>query len=381
MTVRAWRWGLTAWLVLRVVATAAAWFSLHELHIGPTVGVPGYRPPHLSGMGAMLAGAWLRADALWYLKIATQGYGQGGGTLAFYPAFPMLVALVNRLVGNELWAGLLVANAGCLVGFTLLYSFFELAGGAAAARAGVIAAAVFPTAFFLVAPYGESMFLLFGAASLLAASKGRSAWALAAGALAALSRPFGVLIAIPLAGLAWAAKSGGRARWLIPLGPVAGAAAWFIYAGQISHEPLTALHVQAQWQRAPAFFGATLISGFKVWHQYQASDLGPYMLFDLVATLLGIAAVVLGGLFLFKAGKRRLALAIAVYGFAALLAPLSLPFAPRPLMSNPRFVLALFPVFIGVALLPRKIQIPLAVLSAAGLFVATAVYVAARPLF
>ena len=69
------------------------------------------------------------------------------------------------------------------------------------------------------------------------------------------------------------------------------------------------------------------------------------------------------------------------YGALAILAPLSSPFPGRPLLSFPRFVLALFPLFVGVAAIPKRLRLPLAVVSAGGLAWGTAMYVGARPLF
>ena len=65
------------------------------------------------------------------------------------------------------------------------------------ARRAVLYAAVFPTAFFFLAPYSESLFLLLVLLSFWSARRGRWAMAGATGALAALTRNLGVLV-VPL---------------------------------------------------------------------------------------------------------------------------------------------------------------------------------------
>lgn len=383
---QAWRWGVGAWLSLRLTSSMAAWASLRWLTQGDTVAVAGYTPPHLRGAAGVLAGSWLRADALWYLRIAVQGYGSDHRTFAFLPAFPLLTRAVRPLLGgNELYAGLLVANAACLLGLVWLFGVAQDLLGERAARATVVGLAVFPTAFFLVAPYGEPVLLAAGAGALLAQLRGKPALACAAGVVAALARPFGGLIALPLAALA-IARPGPRRRWLAPLGPLVGAAAWGAFVGRQVHDPLGALRVQAVWQRSLHPPWATLWAGLREWLTWRSSSYGPYFLGDLLAAVFGIALVVAAYLVLRHARGRGTARPVVAWGFAAfgalaLIAPLSTPFLPRPLMSVPRFVLAMFPVFVGCALIPRHWRIPLAVLSAGGLAVTTAVFVAARPIF
>jgi hypothetical protein len=376
-------WGGAAWLLLRVIASAAAWASLHWIPQGTTVQVPGYSPPVLHGAAAVLAGAWLRADALWYLRIASAGYGGASGTYAFLPLFPELVRLFTPLLGgNGLYAALVVANASCLAGMIWLYGAVETLAGTRAARAAVVGLALLPTSFFLVAPYGEPVLLAAGAGALLAASRNRPLLAAAAGAAAALSRPFGVLIALPLAGFLLA---GGRWRtvrwWVAPAGPVAGLVSWLAWSGAQLHDPLGALRVQAVWQRTLMLPWATLDAGVRAWLTWRRTSIGPYMLLDVLAVLFGIGIILAGTAVLRRRGSGWLAAGVAAYGIAVLAIPLSSPFLPRPLMSLPRFLLALFPLFGGYDLIRPRLRLPLAVLSAAGLAWLTALYVAARPIF
>lgn len=368
------RWGLIAWFALQLIATAAAFYSINYVSAGVTVPVPGYEPPR---SGAFFE-AWLRADALWYLKIAKHGYGDSLAHFAFLPAFPFVTRVVGFFMPTELVAGLVVASAASLAGFIFLFRWIEIAGASATARAGVVGLALFPTSFFLIAPYGECMLLAAGSAALLAAASGRFKLAGAAGAVAALSRPFGVFMAIPL--LAYALRARGGWRWLAPAGPVAGALAWGSFAAIRTGDPLAAINVQSIWQRSFAFFGATLLRSFTVPAEFGNSSLLPYLLFDLLALLFGIGLVVL----VRRSLKDRLAgWSMALYGAAILLAALSTPFGPRPAMAIPRFVLALFALFAAYGRLPnrRALRMFLAAMSGAGLFVATVVFIAARPLF
>lgn len=375
----AWVWGAGAWFALRALVTLSALASSAWIRAGPTVPVPGYRPPQLSGAAELLAGVWLRADALWYLRVAALGYGPEHGSYAFYPLFPFLVRSARPLFGgSELIAALAVANAACLLGLVLIFRLVERLAGQPAARAAVVGLALFPTAFFLVAPYAEPLLVAAGTGALLAALRGRMAVAGLAGAAAALARPFGLLLAVPLAALGWRRRGG----WMPPAATLGAAAAWTGWVGLATGDPLAAVRVQAVWQRSPRVPLATLVEGVGAWLQWRPTELGPYLLLDLAASVFAGALIAAAAVALRRAGAGRPAmLGVAAYAALVLLVPLSAPFGPRPLMSVPRFVLAMFPAFAGYALLPGRARAPLAALSAAGLAWASAVYVAARPLF
>lgn len=382
------RWGLGAFIVLRLISTAAALASLAILPFNETVSVPGYEPAQMNGLSEGLFGVWLRADALWYLKIAEQGYGPELGTFAFFPLFPMLTALVQPLFfGRELYAAMFVSNLAVVAGLSLFFLLVKELLDERAAKLSVFGLALFPTSFFLVAPYAESLLLALGSLSLLMSIRGQPLLAGIAGMFAALARPFGVLLAIPLAVFATRRtdekEAVERSRLLSALGPPAGLVAWLAFATFQTGDPLLPFKVQSLWQREISFFPFTLLEGVTEWLETSATSFGPYLLFDVAVTTIFIALTVAGYAALSKKGgvSRSLALGLTLYPLAMILIALSLRFAPRPLLSLPRFVLSGFTAFIGLALLHRRAVIPLTFLSVAGLAVTTALFVAARPIF
>lgn len=375
---RALVWGAGSWLILRIISSLAAWFAVTSMHVGPTVGVPGYRPPTYTGIASILFAPWVRADALWYLSLSRNGYG-GPGTFAFFPVMPLLTRMFTTAFGgDELVAGLVVASVACIVGFTALYLLVEALFDQRAARVVVAGLALFPTSFFLVSPYGEPLLMALGTLAILLAFRHRFAAAAVLAGLAALSRPFGVFIVLPLAAVALR-SSGARLRWLPPAAALAAFVSWFAYAAVRTHDLIGLLRVQSLWQREPRFFPKTLVDGVSTWWTFRHSDVAPYFLFDAAAAIFGIVLVVATVWALRK--DRLLGWGLASMGAACLILPMSSVFAGRPLLSMPRFVLALAPLFVGYVLLPRSLLIAGAVISAGGLAVASAVYVAARPLF
>jgi hypothetical protein len=202
-------------VITRVVLTLVGWLALAML---TKINAPGAWEIGRSGeittiesrpsaAHRPLLNVWSRWDAGWYHAIARNGYsfkpGQTSNT-AFFPAYPALIRLVRPVIGSdrpERWmlAGLVVSNVALAVALTYLWLLTRLEFDEATARRAVLYLLVFPTTLFFSAVYSESVLLAFAIGSFYHAR--RRQWWLAGvlGAVAALSRPQGFLIAVALA--------------------------------------------------------------------------------------------------------------------------------------------------------------------------------------
>jgi Gpi18-like mannosyltransferase len=174
---------------LVVVAVLAARFAASEFHLGVAA-------RHAGGAGLL---AW---DASWYERIAAAGYaGLGNGALRFFPLLPVLARSFRAVPGVTAGAAvIIVANVASLGAFAVLYRIvvFEL-GDEACARRAVWLLALAPPAFVLVMGYAESLLLLCSLVAFLGFRQRRYGLAIGAAFLAGLSRPVGMLLAIPAA--------------------------------------------------------------------------------------------------------------------------------------------------------------------------------------
>lgn len=279
--------------------------------------------------------------------------------------------------GNEVLAALFVSSLATLVGMILLYRFASGVFGERFGRYAVWGIALLPTAFFLVAPYAEGLFLMLAAWALLASSRGRWSEAFLAGAMAAACRPFGFLLAIPILCLSWGKISKSRSI-VSALGPVVGMASWIAFAANVTGDPLGGLRVQDRWQRESAFPWVTLWDGLRSWMSYRGTEYGPYFFMDLAAVAFALLLIVF---VLMVIKERRIALGLSLYGAGVILLPLSSVFIGRPFLSIPRFLLAMFPLFVVFGALPVVARRVLGVAGAVGLFVLTVAFVSARPIF
>jgi 4-amino-4-deoxy-L-arabinose transferase-like glycosyltransferase len=328
-------------------------------------------PPHDVGWGVDV---WARWDGGWFTHVARDGYTDPKTTTAFFPAYPLLVRALGWLLGgHHVLAGVIVSLSAAAAAFALLYELARRLVGADAARRSLVYLAVFPAALFLGAVYSESLYLLLTVAAFLAAARERFALAGIAAGLAILTRPTGVVLLPALALLAWEARPRGAAlaRLAIAL-PVA--AAWPLWLWATFGHPLEFLGAErTAWHRhlseAGPFGGAWkgIVAGWNGILQFVAGgnrfpgadDALQAAGINLEALAAAVFVVVLG-----VVAWRRLGAAYGLFVLASVALPLSSPASNFPLLSMPRFVLGVFPVFIALGALvttPRGNAVVLAV--------------------
>ncbi len=184
---------------------------------------------------------WQRWDTLHYQAIAERGYTAFDGALFTPPLFPMLMRSIGWILGGRtLLAGILISNGACIGAFIALYQYAELEMGRQdLASRSVIYAASYPAAFFLLAAYTESLFLLAALVTLLRLRQERWWEAGLWGAAAALIRLPGALIIIPIGVsvyLAWRRERKVRA-WSALVVSAAGAVAFPLFVWLVLHLP------------------------------------------------------------------------------------------------------------------------------------------------
>ena len=358
---------------------------------GPQRGA--FNPPGLGrGLGALgnlLAAPVARWDSNWYLLIARYGYHPAMGApavsrSAFFPLYPLAIGLISQLGVPAIAAGVAVsvgAFGAALYGLHRLTTL-ELGGGARggagseSARMAVYALAFAPMAFFLSAVYSESLYLALSIGLFWSAREGRWGYVGLLGALASATRSTGVVLLIPAAILYLYGPSarprprlrGSARRGLAPRYRIRPDAMWLAlvpaglvlygaYLGVSGGDALAPLSAQGVWSRhlagpyvavwdglKAAFEGARQLISMQRGHLYfPAGGEDPFVAAShnlILFAFLAAAVPAVVGVF------RRLPRAYGVYLVAALALPLSYPVSTQPLMSLPRFLLVLFPLFI-----------------------------------
>lgn len=197
-------------------------------------------------------------DSGWYFDIARRGYyfnPEGQSSIAFFPLYPMLMRAVAWPFGGTdraVWvAGMVVSCAAFAVALLAIHRFTrQMFGDREVARRAVLYLALFPFSLFFTRVYAESLFLLTSVLAVSRAYDGRWWGAGIWGALAALTRPNGILIGLPLALLALRGRPG-PATLTSRLGPLLlvplGVAGYCAYVYTLSGNSLAWLSAQAHW--------------------------------------------------------------------------------------------------------------------------------------
>ncbi len=110
--------------------------------------------------GTKFLAAWAKWDSVYYYEIMNNGYNEH--ILEFFPLFPYISKAVNWIIGNhQLIATTFVVNFFALASCLMLYDLAKLENNndEKFAQRAVFFMLIFPSAFFLVAHYTESLFL------------------------------------------------------------------------------------------------------------------------------------------------------------------------------------------------------------------------------
>jgi hypothetical protein len=255
--------------------------------------------------------------------------------LRFFPLFPILGRIVAWLPGVSAAFGVVfVANVSALVLGFVLYrlAMYERDDPDLAGRAVWLVYLV-PPAFVLVMGYAEATFMALAAAVLLCL-RNRSWWLAALfGFLAGLTRPVGVLLAVPAVVEGWQRRD---AKAAVPaLAPVAGMLVFLAWAERRSHDLLYPLRAQQD----PTRRGHWVDPVSAVAHNTRALFTGDHV----SAGIHALSAVVFVLLLIVVA--RRWPLSFTVYAAAALVVALS----SRNLDSLERYGLATVPFVLAGA--------------------------------
>ena len=300
---------------------------------------------------------WAGNDSRWYLDVIRHGYspavldGLHGPSYAFFPVYPLLVRALDFAVGDPYIAGLILSNVCLLVAAYALYHLTFIDADAQIALGAVKYLFLFPTAFLFSGFALESLFLALLIGCFFFARRGIWLGCGIAGFALALASPIGVIVFIPLL-LDYLMQ----ARWnptrigadilpllLIPLG----AMAFGGYMYYLSGDPLALVHTYMRWYGQLTNPLDVLINGLVMGSALQAPGV-----FTRVGTYFALGAVVL--LLLLLVAFKQGGLTYWALGICLIVVPLATGSVALPLM--PRFVLAIFPLYIMLGVIGTTSQ-------------------------
>ena len=227
---------IVPWLVTRMIV-------IPVIFMAREIATKGHLPLAMADVAKEGLFSW---DAGWYALIAAHGYGAAGhSALRFFPLVPLLARGVSYLPFMSVRLSLLaVSNLSALLGLALMVVLVKQeTGDSATAVRSAWLMSLAPAAFTYVMGYAEATLLVLTVATFITLRNRRWWWAMVFGILAGLTRPIGILLAIPaiIEGLHEFRQAAFRERLgrlaAVGGGPL-GVLSYLVFLGFYYHRPL-----------------------------------------------------------------------------------------------------------------------------------------------
>ncbi len=307
-----------------------------------------------------------RWDAFNYKLIAEHGYPTSGDRqelIVFLPLFPYLVRAVEFVIPSFLVAGMLISAVASVAAGYFLQALVRVDGrDEAEAGRSLWYFFLFPTAYFLVMPYTEALFMGLLLGSFYFARRGNWFWAGLIGGFCTATRLEGMIL-VPA--LAVEALHQGRWRgipWksvflmLVPVG-------FLIYLGinyQIHRDFFSFINYEnVYWFHHREMPWTTLRDAVTAFEQ--APGANRFLIFELLLVSTGLVASLL------LIGVRWLRPSYQVFAWVALIMFLSMSWE----ISMARYVLTIFPIYFVLARLGRNAELNQAMISVSAVLMGT----------
>jgi len=303
-----------------------------------------------------------RWDAPHYVDIAKNWYvntGDAANFIVFFPLYPILIRVFTVSFDYINLSALAVSNVCSAIAFFYLYKLAKNEFSSSVAVKAVLFLSVFPTAYFLVAQYTEGLFFALTIASVYYARLGK--WPLVGvlSLFAALSRIAGLLL-LPVLLVEYIHQKGWKPNKIRPnitwaFLALAGFLIYLALNAQVTGDPFTFLTIQrAHWSNTfDPFTGLTQAYSWAVNATYPQN------------VTIGIAPIafgVFGLLMVAIAAWRRMRPVYVVYLFLSW----GLAVSTSWWISVPRYVMAMFPMFMLMGVLSKRKVVAFAIVLVSG---------------
>ncbi len=297
---------------------------------------------------------WNRWDSNSYLRIAQNWYtaeGHDRVLIVFYPLYPLLIRLLNPLFKNYFVTGVLISNVSMFISSIFLYKLTILDYGRRVALRAVVFLLIFPMSFFTGIVFTESLFLALTILFFYHYKKG--SW-LIAGLLACLSsltRNVGILLLVPMlmdgvAAIRYNDKKSAFKRITPMFLSISGAFLYLLINKMVTGGWFTFLIYQKEhWHNRFGFFAENIKNitvNILTWDPSVSISLWiPQIIFFYMALFL----------LFYSVGRMRSS------DSAYTLVMLFISYSPTWLLSGPRYIMTIFPIYILLAHLSSKKEI------------------------
>ena len=304
-------------------------------------------------------------DGYHYLPIAEFGYFRLQ-EYAFFPLYPLLIKLTYFISGSFLLSGVMINILSTFLGLVFFYklSVLEINKQSLTRREGSLTSdedknialkallllLLFPTSFFFITVYSESLFFLFSVLSFYYLKKENLFLSVLFCGIATATRPLGLAVAAAVFYqlIILKRKKNSQLSWgkIIQLSivSVSGILLYMVYLFIQTGSALTFLIAQSNWNRSISWpWDGVLLNLLNIVAAPNIFSQSLSVVWEFLFFVFGFGIVL--------RSFRFLPTYYGLYGLISLLLPLT----TSSLMSFPRFVLPIFPIFIILALTKNRL--------------------------
>jgi hypothetical protein len=284
---------------------------------------------------------WNNWDSRNYLEVAQHSYGPptNPNWIVLFPLFPLTIA-IGSIFFDPFNAGMLITLVATLVAGLGLYELVRFDSSARTARLAVLAMVLFPTAYTLIAPYAEALFLATATWAFVAARRNHMATAGILGALAAATRIQGAFLILALGSeyLTVRRRIDRDVFWILFVGSgtlIYLGINWYYFGSPLQfmqvQQDYFHVHNQLPWVTFENLLDAVFTADRnEFWVSNDLAVLGSFLLLAIVT--------------LWASLSRHSRPSYAIYTFVCLVSFATLSFP----VSVPRYLMAVFPIFIAM---------------------------------
>lgn len=298
---------------------------------------------------------WANFDGIHYLNIAGNGYTNNA---RFMPLYPLIIKIISIFFGQNQAFGMgqfliafLLANLFLFLALIFLYKLLRLDFSPKVVLTTIIFLLIFPTSFFFSAVYSESLFLLLILLSFYFARRKKWLWAGIFAGLSSATRIVGIIMFFALLIESYLQKEKINLKHILCI--TAASVGTIIYA----------IYNKIRWGNFFYFLQAhgelgnsrstnKIILFPQAIYRYLKIILTlPPKRFEWWIALLELTMFIFCLSVLYIAWRKKIRLSYLFYSLGALFIPAS----SGTFSGLPRYIILIFPMFLGIALIKNKL--------------------------
>ena len=294
---------------------------------------------------------WYRWDTIHYLEIADFGYDFDLVNTVWPPLFPFVIKVLEFFIQPSILSAIIGSNIFFIVGIFLTILLVKELYDEETAKNTIFYLLTFPTSFFLIAPYSESLFLTLSVAVFLLIRKKKWLWAGLISAFAALSRVQGIILVVPImVELIREYYKNRNLRNLLTnsLSCIYAPFAYGIYSLYVHF----GLNANWPWETLSSYWAQRFAWPWEGFYYTFLSILGNTKLIDYSPTIVKILNILLSlfSIYLLFKVRKGIPISLSIYSWVMLFIIIGKVDYNDSLVSTIRYILTLFPIFIALAL-------------------------------